>query len=154
MRGTPRGASMTETDYDAEHRLAVLTSWALCGSLGLGLVATAFRAESLVVAGAGYAVLIAGFVSHLVINRIYVRDFRPGEIVTAIGLFGVAALTFLASWALIPGFSARDVEIGVLGLGLVAAGFVVYLTARHGLTGAFSMFHSDRGPPNGSGRRD
>jgi hypothetical protein len=145
---------MIEADYDAEHRLAVLTSWALFGSIGLGLVATGFRAESLMVAGAGYAVLIAGFVSHLVINRIYLRDFRPGEIATAITLFGVAALSFLASWAFSPGFSARDVEIGILGLGLIAAGFVVYLTARHGLTGAFSMFHPDRGPPNGSGRRD
>lgn len=145
---------MTKADYDAEHRLAVLTNWALLGSISLGLVATAFRAESLFVAGAGYAVLIAGFVSHLVINRIYERDFRPGEIATGITLFGVAALAFLANWAFSPAFSPRDVEIGIVGLALVAAGFVVYLTARHGLTGAFSMFHPDRGPTNGGGGRD
>lgn len=145
---------MTEADYDAEHRLAVLTSWALFGSLSLGLVATAFRADSLIVAGAGYAILVGGFISHLVINRIYARDFRPGEIATAITLFGVAALAFLANWAFDASFSAQDVVIGIAGLALVAAGFVIYLTTRHGLTGAFSMFHPDRGPANGSGRRD
>lgn len=144
---------MTDADSDAEHRLAVLTSWGLFGSLSLGTVATAFRADSVVVAIAGYAILVAGFVAHLVINRIYRRDFRSGEIATAFTLFGVAVLAFLASWAFDPAFTATDVEIGLVGLTVVIAGFLVYVITRYGLTGAFSMFHPHRGASNGSGRR-
>lgn len=135
---------MTEADEDAEHRLAVLTSWALFGPLSLGVVATAFRGDSVVAAAAGYALLVAGFIAHLVINRIYAGDFRPGEIATAVCLFGVAILAFLASWAFDPAFSRRDIEIGIIGLALISAGFVIYLTTRHGLSGAFSMFHAHR----------
>ena len=143
---------MTEADDDAEHRLAVLTSWALFGPLSLGMVATAFRADSLAVAAGGYGVLILGAISHIVINRIYRRDFRPGEIVTAVSLFGVAVLAFLAVWVFPPGFTPSGVAIGLAGLGMVVVGFVIYLVTRHGLTSAFSMFHAERdtkGRPRG-----
>ncbi len=135
---------MTEADNDAEHRLAVLTSWGLFGPLSLGMVATAFRADSLAVAAGGYGILLAGAISHIVINRIYRRDFRPGEVVAAISLFGVAVIAFLAAWVLPPGLTPGGVVIGLAGLGLVVAGFVIYLVTRHGLTSAFSMFHSER----------
>ncbi len=145
---------MTEADLDAEHRLAVLTSWALFGALSLGAVATGFRADDIAVACVGYAILVAGAISHLVINRIYGRDFRPGEIATAITLFGVAALAFLAAWVLGPGLTPAGVTIGLVGMAVVVAGFLAYLVTRHGLTGAFSMFHPERGTPNGGRRRD
>jgi hypothetical protein len=140
---------MSEAEDDAEHRLAVLTNWALFAPLSLGTVATAFRADSVVMAGAGYAMLVAGAISHLVINRIYRRDFRPGEVATAISLFGVAVLAFLAAWIFPPGLTPIGVAIGLGGLAVVVVGFVVYLVARHGMTGAFSMFHPERGTNGG-----
>lgn len=135
---------MTDTEYDAEHRLAVLTSWGLFGSFSLGVVLTGFRADQIAIIGAGYLLLAAGFISHLVINRIYAMPFRAGEIATAISLFGVAALSLIANWAFDPGFSETDVQGGILGLAVVLFGFITYLATRFGLRGAFSMYHIDR----------
>lgn len=135
---------MSEAETDAEQRLAVLTSWGLFGAFSLALVATGFRADSLAVSASGYLVLVAGFVSHLIINRIYGMGFRSGEIAAGISLFGVAALTFMAFWAFDPAFTVDDVASGTLGLVVAAGCFIVYLATRYGLKGAFSMFHIHR----------
>ena len=135
---------MTKADNDAEHRLAVLTSWALFGAFGIAIVASGFRQDQFLLSSAGYAVLIAGFIAHIIINRIYLSDFRVGEIATAITLFGVATLAFMGNWALAPDFSEADVESGLLGLVLVVVCFIVFIAIRHGFRGAFSMFHIHR----------
>ncbi|KAB2874821.1 MAG: hypothetical protein F9K43_03720 [Bauldia sp.] len=134
----------TNADNDAEHRLAVLTNWGLFGPFSLAFMASGFRADQFLIASAGYALLVAGFVSHLIINRIYRSEFRLGEIATAVTLFGVAILSFMASWAFAPGFSETDVLIGIVGLVVVIACFFAYLATRHGISGAFSMFHTHR----------
>lgn len=135
---------MSEAETDAEQRLAVLTSWGLFGAFSLALVATGFRAEEVLVSAAGYLLLIAGFISHLIINRIYGMGFRSGEIAAGISGFGIAAFSFMAFWALDPAFTMDDMLSGLLGLAAAAACFVVYLATRFGLKGAFSMFHIHR----------
>ncbi len=141
---TPTGEGMSEAETDAEQRLAVLTSWGLFGAFSLALVATGFRADHILVAAAGYLVLVAGFVSHLIINRIYGMGFRSGEIAAGISLFGLAAFSFLVFWAFDPAFTLSNALSGLLGLAVAAACFVVYLATRFGLKGAFSMFHIHR----------
>lgn len=136
----------TNADNDAEHRLAVLTSWALFGSFSLAFIASGFRADRFLIACAGYALVVAGFVSHIIINRVYRAEFRLGEIATAVTLFGVAILSFMASWLFEPGFSETDVLVGIVGLVVVIACFFAYLATRHGVSGAFSMFHTHREP--------
>lgn len=135
---------MTDADADSEHRLAVLTSWAIFGSFSLGITLSGFRADQLLIICAGYLLLVAGFVSHIVINRIYRMDFRSGEIATAIAAFGVAVLSFMASWALDSGFSQTAVLGAVIGGVVVIGCFVAYLATRYGMKGAFSMFHTHR----------
>lgn len=129
---------------DAEHRLAVLTNWGFWGSFAIATVASGFATDNVLVSLAGYAMLAAGFVSHVIVNWVWHASFRNGEIAAAFGLFGVAVVTFLASWLLEPGFSRADVYSGLLGLVLVLAGFLAYLTTRFGLRGSFSMFHIQR----------
>jgi hypothetical protein len=126
---------------DHEHRLAVLTSWSLWGSFGTASVISAFAWDSYLVALCGYALLITGFVSHIIINWVYRTSFRNGEIVTGISLFGVCVLMFLASWLFDPDFTRVDVYSGLTGLAVTVAAFLAYLTTRYGLTGSFSMFH-------------
>jgi hypothetical protein len=135
---------MTDADADSEHRLAVLTSWAMFGSFSLGTAISGFRADQVLIICAGYLLLVAGFVSHIVINRIYLTDFRAGEIATAIAAFGVAVLSFMVNWAFDPGFSQTAVLGGILGVVVVIGCFVAYLATRYGMKGAFSMFHIHR----------
>jgi hypothetical protein len=135
---------MTRVEEDAEHRLAVLTGWMFFGGLAVAMIASGFSADSVPAAAAGYALMAAGFVAHLVVNWVYRAGFRNGEIAAAFGLFGTAVAVFMASWLFNPEFSRADVASGLLGLATVVLGFLAYLTTRYGLRGSFSMFHIQR----------
>jgi hypothetical protein len=135
---------MARAEEDAEHRLAVLTTWGFFGGFAVAMVATGFSADSVAAAAAGYALIAAGFVAHLIVNWVYKAGFRNGEITAAFGLFGVAVAVFMASWLFNPDFSRADVYSGLLGLSTVVVGFLAYLTTRYGLRGSFSMFHIQR----------
>jgi hypothetical protein len=132
---------MTDVESDAEHRLAVLTSWGLFGAFGIGVVLTGFKVDEILITATGYAMIVAGFISHLIINRIYRMHFRAGEIAAAITLFGVSSLAFMAHWGFTADFSETDMWGGLLGLVVVLLTFLIYLATRFGLKGAFSMFH-------------
>ena len=127
-----------------ESRFAVLTSWALWAPFGTGFVLSGFRAEDLTLGLFGFALLAAGAVSHLVVNRVYGVDFSDGQIAAAAGLFVVSLLGFLGSWVSSPHFGQTDVLLGLIGSTIVVAGAFVYVAARYGLRGSFSMFHMKR----------
>jgi hypothetical protein len=129
------------TDKDMENRLAVLTNWGLWGSFGIGFVLSGFRSHAYPVGLFGFGLLAAGFVCHLIINRIYGVDFREGEIATAFGLSGIAILGFVASWIFDPAFTRADVMLGLTGCIAAVAGVFAYVATRFGLRGSFSMFH-------------
>ncbi len=123
---------MTEADEDAEHRLAVLTSWALFGPIGLGMVATAFqgrrrhRRRRRLRDPRRRVHLAPRHQPHL-----RGRDFRPGEIATAASSSGSASSPSCRSGSSIrQPFTQRDIDIGVVGLGLVAAGSIRHLPHR------------------------
>ena len=128
-------------DSDLDSRFAVLTSWGLWGSFGLGFVLTGFRSGLLGFGLAGFALLAAGFVSHVIVNRVYGRTFTDGEIASALGLFGLAVLGFVISWLLDPGLDRTSVTLALTGCTVGVAGFFAYVATRYGLRGAFSMFH-------------
>ncbi len=134
-------------DQDMENRLAVLTSWGLLGPFGIGFVLSGFRSGIYAVGLFGFGLLVIGFVSHLIINRIYGVDFRNGEIASAFGLFGVATLGFVATWVFDPAFGRNAVLLGLTGCSLAVAGVFAYVATRYGLRGSFSMFHTAKQPP-------
>jgi hypothetical protein len=132
---------MPTAEEDAEHRLAVLTTWGLFGPFALAVGASGFAADRYLVCLGAYGLLAAAFVAHVIVNWVYGRGFRNGEVAAAIGIYGVAVLVFMASWLLDPAFSTADVYAGLTGLVLAIGGFLGYLITRYGLRGSFSMFH-------------
>lgn len=135
---------MANAEQMMEYRLAVYTSWGLWGAFGGGFVLSGFAADAYLVALSGFALLGAGFVSHLIINRLYGRSFEDGQVALAFAIFGAAVLAFIFSWLLDPAFSSEDLLIGLSGTALVIVGFLAYVANRFGLKGAFSMFHIHR----------
>lgn len=126
---------------DFEHRMATLTSWALFGSVGTCAVLSGFSQDAYPVSLAGYGILIIGFIAHLIINRIFGRAFRPGEIAAGFSIFGVCVLGLITGWLLDPQFSTSDLISGIAGVSSAVLTFLVYVTTRFGLRGSFSMFH-------------
>ncbi|MBX6321361.1 MAG: hypothetical protein IRY94_06000 [Rhodospirillaceae bacterium] len=146
------------TVKDAERRLAVVTSWAVSGGFGLACILTGFRDAQEVPGLIGFAVVIAGLVAHVIINRVFGTGFTNGEIVLGFIIFGVALLVFMAAWIADPAFGEARVVIGLAGFAAIIACFIAYIVTKHGLKGSFSMFHlmRDRQPAAGTriGRRE
>jgi hypothetical protein len=132
------------TVRETERRLAVVTSWGLLGSFGLCLIMSGFNDSQLVMGLVGFAILIVGFVTHLIIGNLFGTMFDRGEVIVGFILFGIGLVAFLASWIFDPRFDSVDVTMGLAGFAAIIACFVVYLVTRFGLKGSFSMFHQLR----------
>ena len=130
-----------QSEADLENRLAVLTNWSFWGSFGVCFVLSGFAESRYLVGLAGFALIGAAFVSHLIINRIYRTSFRDGEITTAVAAFGIALLAFVVAWVAAPGMDRPRVWLGLTGAALGVGGLFAYLTTRFGLINSFSMFH-------------
>jgi len=133
------------TDAELDHRVAVLTNWGVWGSFGLCVLASGFAEDDYPLGVSGLALLAAGFIAHVIINRVWRTGFRDGEIATAMIAFGVAVLGFVITWIADPALSRPRVWLGLSGAVLAAGGLFTYLASRFGLRGAFSMFHTGKG---------
>ena len=60
----------------------------------------------------GFALLIAGFVSHLIIGNLFGVMFDRGEVIVGFILFGIGLLAFMASWIFDPRFELRRRDHG------------------------------------------
>jgi len=124
-----------------ERRLATTTLWGLFGSFALSFILTGFGNGSPVWGLAGFALLVAGLVAHVIINQFYRTSFSSGETVLGFLVFGVALLIFLSAWIFDRSFGETNGLIGLAGFAAIIAFFVAYLVIKFGLRGAFSMFH-------------
>lgn len=132
------------TFRDTERRLAVVTNWSLCAPFGLAFIVSAFDGNGVVMGVIGFAILVAGFVAHVIINQLYGTGFTTGEIVVGFIAFDVALLSFMGAWISSPHLGGARVITALAGFGALVLCFVAYLVTRYGLKGAFSMFHDVR----------
>lgn len=121
-----------------ERRLAVTTSWGLFGSFGVCLICTGFGAPSLAAGLSGFALMIAGFVSNVIINRIFGSGFTEGEVALGLGAYAVALLTFSLSWILLH-FRFMQIVIGISGFAALAVCFLFYTVSSHGVRGSLEL---------------
>lgn len=128
-------------DDAREHRLAVMTAWAFFGAFGICLILSGFAEESAVAGLSGFALMIAGFVAHVIVNRIYHAGFSQPQVALGLGVFTVGALCYIVSVLFDPGFSEADVTMGLVGLTALAAAFVIYIIINYGVRGSYQMVY-------------
>lgn len=127
-----------------EKRLAVATNWSLFASFGMGFVLSGFS-QALWWSGLlGYALLVAGFAGHVIINRVFETGFSNGEIALGLVLFGISALSFIGSWLFDPTFGSVSLGIGLAGFGAMASCLIGYLIIKYGMRGTYELIHSLR----------
>ena len=129
------------TVRETERRLAIITNWGFVGSFGLCLIMSGFNDSQLALGLIGFAVLIGGFISHLIIGNLFGTIFDSGEVIVGFILFGIGLVAFMVSWLFDPRFDSADVAMGLAGFAAIIACFIVYVITRFGLKGSFSMFH-------------
>jgi hypothetical protein len=131
---------MREPSKPVERGILVFAIWATLGFLGLGIVLEGFSRDSWAISAAGVATLVTAFVAHMVANAVFRTGFTRGEAALGIGTYGLLGAVFLLG--VVGGeMSMTDYYSGLTLFGVLAAGFLAYLTTRHGLRGAFSQFH-------------
>ncbi len=131
---------MTPADAQ-EHRLAVMTVWAFFGAFGICLILSGFTEDSPLAGLGGFAMIIAGFIAHVIANRVYATGFTQPQIALGLGGFAVGALCYIASVLFNPGFGEADVGIGLLGFTALASAFVIYIIVNYGVRGSYQMVY-------------
>lgn len=127
-----------------EKRLAVATSWALFAPFGLCFVLSGFALPRWEEILGGFALFVAGFISHVIINAVFQTGFTQGEVITGFVAFGVGLSCFIVSTLAGIGLSRPEIGSGIAGFAALILCFIVYMVTKFGLKGAFSQFHLKR----------
>jgi hypothetical protein len=128
-------------DDPREHRLATMTGWGFFGSFGICLILSGFAKDSLIAGLSGFAVIVTGFVAHIIVNLIYGMGFSQPQIALGLGAFTVGVVCFIASVLFSGGFGEVDVAIGLVGFSGLAAAFVIYIIINYGVRGSYQMVY-------------
>lgn len=127
-----------------EKRLAVVTNWSLFASFGMCFVLSGFGGPSWTLGLLGYGLLVLGFVGHLIINHVFEVGFSAGEVALGLVLFGISALSFIASALFSARFGPDRLGLGLAGFAALAACLVFYLVIRYGMRGSWVLVHTLR----------
>lgn len=130
------------TVHATQRRLAVTSSWALFGGFGLCFVLSGFALPLVSAILGGFALFVAGFISHLIINSVFHHGFTTGEVVTGFVAFGVGLACFMAAVIPARGIAGPVFAAGIAGFAALVLCFLGYLITKFGLKGAFSQFHA------------
>jgi hypothetical protein len=122
-----------------EHRLAIMTGWGFFGSFGICLILSGFAENSLIAGLSGFVVIVAGFVAHIILNRIYGTGFSQAQIALGLAAFTVGVFCFIASVLFGGILGEADVAIGLVGFSGLAAAFVTYIVINYGVRGSYQM---------------
>jgi hypothetical protein len=135
-RARPDGAAAP-----SESTLAVMTNWAFFASFGICFVLSGLADGDMLVGLAGFAGFVAGFIAHIIINRIFGTGFTGPQVALALAAYTVGVLCFIAGAIFNPGFGPADLAIGLAGFGALTVCFVGYVLISYGIRGSYDMLH-------------
>lgn len=140
-------------------RHALVTAlWLAAGVVALALFHTGFSGAGAGFILAAFAVILAGFIGHVIVNAVFATGFSPRELALGLVLYGCALVAFGLSTLLQPDIRATIFIPAGAGFALLLAAVVFYMVTRAGLRGAFENFDVIRtfrasSPRSGEGRR-
>lgn len=123
-----------------ERSILIFSIWGVLGFFGLGLFLEGMKDDAWPLATTGVGVITLAFIAHIIVNGVFDTGFSQGEAVLGIGAYGVLGLVFVVS-AATGAMTMADYYSCLTLFGVLAFGFLAYLSTRHGLRGAFSRFH-------------
>jgi hypothetical protein len=127
-----------------ERKLLVTTSWACFGAFGLAFALSGFSGGNVWAGLFGFALFVAGFAAHVIINRMFGTGFTQGEVALGFVVFAVSASSFALSWLVLPQFPGANIAIGLVGHTALVAAFVFYMMAVHGVRGSIALIDAAR----------
>ena len=122
-----------------ERGIIVFCNWAVFGLVGLGFLLEGGVKDTYIIGLIGILAIVLGFVGHIIINSVFGEGFTVGETALGLGMFATLVVIFIVSWFM-SALSTTAFNIGLSLLAVLVLGFVVYLSTRYGIKGAFQRF--------------
>ncbi len=89
---------------------------------------------------AAAAIVLTGFVGHVIVNAVLRTDFSPREVALGLVAYGGAVLAVGVGAIAINGFAGRFFLPAASGLAAIAIAVVFYMVTRNGVRRAFENF--------------
>lgn len=131
-------------DPQLQRHLLATTAWSLLGSFGLAFISAGFARADIGAGLLGFGFIVAAYVAHIILNRVFRSHFTAGEIALGFVAFLVSASSFVLSWIFVPGFPTASVAIGLAGFAALVSVFVFYTVAVHGVRGSIALIDAAR----------
>lgn len=118
----------------------VMVIWLSCGFVAAPLFKFGFGAGGWPFVAAAFAVIVAGFIGHIIVNAVTDTLFTTKEVALGLVFYVVALVAFGLTVLLSPDF--RDTQFLSVSLGLIAIPLVVivYMITHFGVRRAFESF--------------
>ena len=118
----------------------VMTVWLSFGFVAAALFGYGFGAGGALFLFAAFAVVLAAFIGHVIVNAVYGGTFTARELALGLVLYAAALLAFGLATLLSPEFRSRSFLPVSLGLVAVSAAVVFYMITHFGVRRAFEAF--------------
>jgi hypothetical protein len=132
---------MADRELDAVDRHAlVLAIWLGFGLVAVALVELGLSLGSWMVAGGGFAAVVAAFIAHVIVNAVHRTLFTAKEVALGLVIYVAALLGFVFAALISARFRDGFFLPGSLGFIAVLAAVVFYMITQFGLRRAFESF--------------
>jgi hypothetical protein len=118
----------------------VMAVWLPLGFVALTLIHRGFAAGQGWWVAAGFAPLLLGFATHLIINAVTGISFTSREVSLALSGYALALLALVFSVLLTPGFATTFLLPVGAGMIVLAGAVIFYMVTSFGLRRAFDLF--------------
>jgi len=134
------GGNVLDEREALDRHALVMAVWLPLGFVAVALFARGWSVIDPWLIAGGFAVVLAGFVGHVIINAVYRSLFTPRELALGLVIYGVSLIAWLLALPL--GSTAASALFAPLGIGYVTVLIVVvfYLVTHFGVRRAFDAF--------------
>ena len=145
---------LTKTQALDRHAL-VMTVWLSCGLMAITLFHYGTGTGGALFILAGFAMILLGFIGHIIVNAALGSHFTVREKVLGLALYGASAVAFGLATLLSPDFRANAFVPTSAGFLLIFASIVFYMIVQFGLRRSFDGFDVIRSfrPPSPGTKR-
>ena len=129
-----------QTEDKLDRHALVVAVWLAAGAIALVLFHFGFGAGGRGWLAGGFAAVLAGFASHVIVNAVTGTGFTPREVALGLVAMLAALLALVLATLLVVGFSAQFFLPVSGGLICLVLAVVLPMVTRHGPRRAFEVF--------------
>jgi len=132
---------MTDSNMEPLDRHAlVLSIWLSFGFAAAVFFRTAVGQVNWLFDVPAFAMIVAAFVGHVIVNAVTATSFTPKEVALGLAFYGAGLIALTVASLLSPAFATQQFLPCSLGFIAVFASVVFYMITRYGLRRAFESF--------------